>query len=311
MNKNGKEKQERINTLHRIITQVVKTYSSEKFINHIEGVDLPSRNFVIDILRQILDLLFPGFKGEGMTKDSMRYRVGDYIHEIDEHLAGEILKSLKYRATKKAKICVVPDNLQKCAEDLALKFMGKLPVIRKRLREDVSAAYWGDPAAKSDEEIVLSYPGLIAVATYRIAHELCLLGVDLIPRMMTEWAHSQTGIDIHPGANIGKYFFIDHGTGVVIGETTLIGDNVKLYQGVTLGALSFPKDEKGRLIRGAKRHPTIRDNVTIYAGATILGGETVIGKNAVIGGNVWLTKSVPAGAKVVLGAQHEHAKIIS
>ncbi len=164
----------------------------------------------------------------------------------------------------------------------------------------MAAAYDGDPAATGCEEVILAYPGFRAIFTYRIAHELHLLGVPLIPRIMTEFAHQETGVDIHPGARIGRSFFIDHGTGVVIGETTRIGDHVKLYQGVTLGALSFPKDERGRLIRGTKRHPTVEDGVVVYAGATILGGETVIGSGSVIGGSVWLTTSVPPGTRVTL-----------
>ena len=183
------------------------------------------------------------------------------------------------------------------AEKAAQHVLTQLPRIREMLKGDVGAAFGGDPAAKSFEEIVISYPCIIAIATYRIAHELYQKDVPLIPRIMTECAHARTGIDIHPGAKIGKNFFIDHGTGVVIGETTVIGDNVKIYQGATLGALSFPKDERGKIIRGGKRHPTIEDNVTIYAEATILG-DVVIGKNAVIGGNVWIKESVPAGVTV-------------
>jgi len=170
--------------------------------------------------------------------------------------------------------------------------------LRRMLAKDVQAAYDGDPAAGCIDEIILSYPAVYAITAYRAAHELHQMGVPLLPRMLTELVHSRTGIDIHPGAQIGESFFIDHGTGVVIGETTIIGNNVKLYQGVTLGALSFPKDEKGRLIRGHKRHPTIEDNVVIYSGATILGGDTVIGERSIIGGNVWLTESVPPGSRV-------------
>jgi serine O-acetyltransferase len=181
------------------------------------------------------------------------------------------------------------------AEDITFEFLGKLPMIRGYIEMDVQAFFDGDPAAYNKDEIIYSYPGLFAILVNRIAHELFLLKVPLIPRMMTEYAHSLTGIDIHPGATIGKYFFIDHGTGIVVGETTEIGDNVKIYQGVTLGALST---RGGQDLRGRKRHPTIEDNVTVYSGASILGGNTVIGKGAVIGGNAFITKSVPAGAKV-------------
>jgi serine O-acetyltransferase len=186
------------------------------------------------------------------------------------------------------------------AEDATQHLLTQVPKIRGLLKGDVGAAFDGDPAAQSYEEIVLSYPCIIAIATCRIAHELYVKQVPLIPRIMTECAHTKTGIDIHPGARIGKRFFIDHGTGVVIGETTIIGDNVKVYQGTTLGALSFPKDERGKIIKGGKRHPTIEDNVTIYAEATILG-DVVIGKNSVIGGNVWVKESVPAGVTVTAG----------
>jgi serine O-acetyltransferase len=185
-------------------------------------------------------------------------------------------------------------------ESEALTFLKKVPLLRELLADDVQAIFDGDPAAKSLEEIIFSYPGLKAITTYRIAHELHTQGIPLVPRIMTEYAHAVTGIDIHPGAKIGRRFCIDHGTGIVIGETTEIGNDVKLYQSVTLGALSFPRDEKGNLVRGKKRHPTIEDNVTIYAGATILGGETRIGKGSVIGGNVWLTSSVAPGTKVII-----------
>jgi len=188
-------------------------------------------------------------------------------------------------------------DCKKMAEQATQHLLAQLPKIREMLKGDVSAAFDGDPAAKSYEEIVISYPCIVAIATYRIAHQLYLKNVPLIPRIMTECAHAKTGIDIHPGAEIGRNFFIDHGTGVVIGETSIIGDNVKIYQGTTLGALSFPKDERGRVVKGGKRHPTIEDNVTIYAEATILGDVT-IGKDAVIGGNVWIKQSVPAGVTV-------------
>jgi serine O-acetyltransferase len=200
------------------------------------------------------------------------------------------------------------------AENVTQYLLTQLPKIRQMLKGDVGAAFDGDPAAKSYEEIVISYPCITAIATYRIAHELFVKQVPLIPRIMAECAHSKTGIDIHPGAKIAKNFFIDHGTGVVIGETTIIGDNVKIYQGTTLGAMSFPKDERGRIIKGGKRHPTIEDNVTIYAEATILG-DIVIGKNTIIGGNVWIKESVPAGVTVtvantdVVYTKHEDRKV--
>ena len=199
------------------------------------------------------------------------------------------------------------------AQEVTKHLLTQLPKIREMLKGDVKAAFNGDPAAKSYEEIVISYPGITAIAVYRIAHELYREDVPLIPRIMTEYAHTKTGIDIHPGAKIGKNFFIDHGTGVVIGETSVIGNNVKIYQGATLGALSFRKDERGRIIKGGKRHPTIEDNVTIYAEATILG-DVVIGKDSVVGGNVWIKQSVPSGVTVTIAnpdliyIEHENNK---
>jgi serine O-acetyltransferase len=186
------------------------------------------------------------------------------------------------------------------AREVVTAFFERLPEVMALIGADVEAAYEGDPAATCLEEIILAYPGVKAVFTYRIAHLLHGLGVPLIPRIMTEFAHNETGVDIHPGATIGRDFFIDHGTGVVIGETTVIGDRVKLYQGVTLGALSFPRDQRGTLVRGTKRHPTLEDDVVVYAGATILGGDTVVGRGSVIGGNIWLTTSVPPGSRVTL-----------
>jgi serine O-acetyltransferase len=210
----------------------------------------------------------------------------------------EVEKSLKY-------IC---RRIVTCPEDFCLgraqrvvqELLEHLPEIRIRLKGDVQAAYEGDPAAKSTDEVIISYPCILAIATYRIAHELYMRGVPFVPRIMSEYAHSQTGIDIHPGARIGNNFFIDHGTGVVIGETAEIGDNVKIYQGVTLGALSFPRDRKGKIIKGDKRHPTIGNNVVIYSGATILGGKTIVGDDAIVGGNVWITSSIPSGTRITI-----------
>jgi serine O-acetyltransferase len=211
-----------------------------------------------------------------------------------------LIEDVIYKLTKQMTIVFDGDestdeDITEKAENIALEFIKKLPKIKEYIETDVQAAYDGDPAAFSEDEIIYSYPGLYAVLVNRIAHELFLLGVPVIPRMMTEYAHSVTGIDIHPGATIGKYFFIDHGTGIVIGETTVIGNNVKIYQGVTLGALST---RGGQALKNKRRHPTIEDNVTIYSGASILGGDTVIGKDVVIGGNAFITRSIPEGAKV-------------
>jgi serine O-acetyltransferase len=221
------------------------------------------------------------------------------INTLFELLSRQITLSIRHECRRHQMVCT---SCSERGQKEALTLLNKLRGLRTILTEDVRAAYQGDPAAKSFDEIIFSYPSILAILTYRVAHELRNQEVPLIPRMMTEYAHSVTGIDINPGAIIGRYFFIDHGTGVVIGETSIIGDNVRIYQGVTLGALSLPMEEKGDLLRRMKRHPTIEDHVTIYAGATILGGETVIGAGSVIGGNVWLTHSVPPGTTVMIEA---------
>ncbi|MEM4243912.1 MAG: serine O-acetyltransferase EpsC, partial [Candidatus Bathyarchaeia archaeon] len=224
--------------------------------------------------------------------------LGNTLMSIYTRLTSEVEKSLKYICRK---ITECPhDVCQRRAQVVVKELLEKLPEIRAMLSGDIKAAYSGDPAAVSTEEVILSYPCVLAITTYRIAHALYIRGVPLIPRIMSEHVHSLTGIDIHPGAKIGKNFFIDHGTGVVIGETAEIGDNVKLYQGVTLGALSFPKDEKGNIIKGRKRHPTVGNNVVIYSGATLLGPDAVIGDNVVIGGNVWITSPVASDTKITL-----------
>ncbi|MDP2360092.1 MAG: serine O-acetyltransferase EpsC [bacterium] len=263
---------------------------------------LPSADKTVDLLGRIFSVLYPGYFGsQHLTPENVAYHVGALLDDIAAGL--DELAYLAYRSE-----CGEDDPCEHCAReaDRAVEgFTARLPEVRRLLVLDLQAAHDGDPAARNMAEILLAYPGMEAVTVYRIAHLLHEQGVPLIPRIMTEHAHRRTGIDIHPGARIGRSFFIDHGTGVVIGETTDIGDNVKIYQGVTLGALSFPKDERGRLIRGAKRHPTIEDGVVIYAGATILGGGTVIGKGAVIGGNTWVTHSIPAGGRVISTPQEQ------
>jgi serine O-acetyltransferase len=250
---------------------------------------------LIDLFRRIL---FFGYIGpqEIATRD-----VASYLHGLSAEcyavLQEQIARSFRHDCRHEHKPC---DHCMGRAGVQASILMEKLPRIREMLDDDVQAAYDGDPAAKSFDEIIFAYPGFYAITVHRIAHELFVQEVPLLPRLLSEIAHSKTGIDIHPGAHIGRSFFIDHGTGVVIGETTEIGREVKIYQGATLGALSFPKDACGSLIRGVKRHPTLEDNVTVYAGATILGGDTVIGKGSVIGGSVWLTHSVPEATKVVI-----------
>ncbi len=273
-----------------IIESIVNTYDAEDGINHIEGPNLPSRDRVVEITTHFQSVLFPGYYDkQELSKINLTYYIWEKIAFIYHHLSREILKSLKSARGGSVDEAKLTDE----AIEITFAVLRKIPGMRRQLRGDVQAAYEGDPAAKSLDEIILSYPGVEAIAVYRVAHELHLLQVPLIPRIMSEYAHNKTGIDIHPGASIGSNFFIDHGTGVVIGETADIGDGVRMYQGVTLGALSIQKDASGMLERGTKRHPTLKNNVIIYSGATILGGQTVVGEHSIIGGNVWLTESVP------------------
>jgi serine O-acetyltransferase len=287
--------------LPKLVDEMMANYEVFGGMDHLEGKDLPSKKVVIEVLEDLFAVLFPGYLGkEEMTKANIKYRLGSTLTSVYTRLTGEIEKSLKYICRK---ISGCPQDVcQKRAHVVVKELLENLPQIRATLSGDIQAAYAGDPAAVSTDEVILSYPCVLAITTYRIAHELYLEGIPLIPRIMSEHVHSLTGIDIHPGARIGKNFFIDHGTGVVIGETAEIGDNVKLYQGVTLGALSFPKDEKGNIIKGRKRHPTVGNNVVIYSGATLLGAEAIIGDNVVIGGNVWITSPVASGTKITISA---------
>ncbi|MFP4416225.1 MAG: serine O-acetyltransferase EpsC [Chitinivibrionales bacterium] len=284
---------------NRILPEVVgkleKSILEDFSIASHEGLDLAGRNEIYTVLDDILAALFPGCYGrESVALGDMNFYLGDILRHISFKLGKHIRESFKYRCLKRN--C---DNCtcQSKAEESLMAFIESLPAIRAVLLEDIKAAYDGDPAATSLDEIVLSYPCVEAIATHRIAHKLYRLDVPIIPRIMSERAHSRTGIDIHPGATIGPRFFIDHGTGVVIGETCTIGRNVKVYQGVTLGATS-PFDKEGSPARGVKRHPDIEDDVIIYANATILGGKTVIGKAAIIGANTWITSSVEPGAVI-------------
>jgi len=284
----------------KLVAKIMKTYDAHGDLEHLEGKDLPSRKAIIGILNDFMTVLFPSFFGNTkLTKSNVQYFLGDTLHSLYTRLEEEVDKSLKY-VCRRVKKCPT-DICKKRAQIVAKELLESIPKIRKFLAGDIRAAYGGDPAAKSPAEIILSYPCVYAIATYRIAHELYVRGVPIIPRIMDEYAHSVTGIDIHPGAKIGKNFFIDHGTGVVIGETSEIGDNVRIYQGVTLGGQSFPKGGVSKL-RGKKRHPTIEDDVIIYAGATILGGKTVVGKGTVIGGNVWITASIPSNTTVSIAS---------
>jgi len=264
---------------------------------HIDEEPLPAEGSVkpiIDLFRQIL---FPGyFSQEKVDPYNVKYRLGQQVTDLFDRLAAQISHAIRHDCFRYDLACT---ECQQRGQRIALEVLQQVPRVRRILAADVQAAFDGDPAAKSHEEIIFCYPGIHAIMVYRAAHLLYRQQVPLLPRMMTEQAHSATGIDIHPGAAIGGRFVIDHGTGVVIGETTVIGDNVRIYQGVTLGALSLPPDAGSRL-RGKKRHPTIEDDVIIYSGATILGGDTVIGRGSVIGGNVWLTQSVPPDAKVMM-----------
>lgn len=260
---------------------------------------LPSRDETREIVQLLLQVFFPGYFGrQDLTQDDLAGHVTALLGRVQRSLRGQIESALCYAAELDGTLDVGDCGVH--AERVTDLFMSRLPALRGVLLEDVQAAYDGDPAATNLDEVILAYPGLLAVTVYRIAHELHEMGIPLIPRMMTEWAHSVTGCDLHPGAAIGPRFFIDHATGVVVGETSHIGTNVKLYQGVTLGAISHPRDERGRVIRNTKRHPTAEDGVTVYANATVLGGDTVLGAGAIVGGGVFLTKSVPPGARVAM-----------
>jgi serine O-acetyltransferase len=289
-------------TLPEIVESVVATFTECSRTSHLGHKPLPSREAVAQILRDLLDILYPGYwRKQNLHIGNVEYHVGDLIDGLHDHLTQQIARALRHEQDCALAEARVDLDFEALAQQKAIELLKRLPDVRLELEQDVQAAFEGDPAAKSYHEVIFCYPGLEAVSVYRIAHELLLLGVPLIPRMMTEYVHTRTGIDIHPGARIKPGFFIDHGTGVVIGETCDIGRNVKLYQGVTLGALSFPRDADGNIIRGMKRHPTLEDEVVVYANATILGGDTVIGHHAVIGSNVWITQSVAPATVVSLG----------
>jgi serine O-acetyltransferase len=284
-----------------IVDEIIESCKKVPAIAHYDTAMIPSKESVIEILEDLKDLLFPGyFRQQGFDGYSLGYHIGNLVNAVFEKLASQIARSIRHECRRLNSLCTQCLDL---GQKDALVFLKKIPMLREILAGDVQAAYEGDPAAKSLDEVIFSYPCILAITIYRVAHELHVQGVPVLPRIMTEYAHGVTGIDIHPGARIGKDFFIDHGTGVVIGETTEIGDRVKMYQGVTLGALSFPKDVQGNLIRGTKRHPTIEDEVTLYSNATILG-PTVIGARSVIGGNVWITQDVPPDTMVAIEQPH-------
>lgn len=273
-------------SISEIINDFLADHEEDKKANGAKIFNHPDKDVIIDILTSLRKVIFPGYFRNRSIK----------VYTLKNNLS-MLIEDIIYKLTKQITIVLGNDDPETAeeAERISLEFIKRLRKIREYILTDVKAAYDGDPAAFSEDEIIYTYPGLFAILINRIAHELFLLNVPIIPRIMTEYAHSETGIDIHPGATIGKYFFIDHGTGIVIGETTVIGNNVKIYQGVTLGALST---RGGQALKDKKRHPTIEDNVTIYSGASILGGDTIIGKDVVIGGNAFITRSVPDGAKV-------------
>ena len=290
--------QQRAKELAGIVRRTMATYVDQSGIDHIDSRNLPSKEVIFECLDRLFNILFPGFVGRDPVRRSrLAYMVGTLFDETYEHLTDQVQKSFCYECERAG--CPTDLCLSR-GEQATMQLLKAVPQIRKKLKGDVAAAFTGDPAAKSFDEIVLSYPCIEAISTYRVAHELYNAQVPLVPRIMSERAHSRTGIDIHPGATIGNNFFIDHGTGVVIGETSRIGNNVRIYQGVTLGARTLPKDNRGQVHRsGKQRHPTIEDDVTIYPDATILGGQTRIGKGTVVGGNVWLVKSVKPGSTII------------
>jgi serine O-acetyltransferase len=270
------------------VDMILESYNKYELTNRIGEDHIVSRDILILLVKELRKLLFPGYFDNKKVKDEyVRFYIGEKLEYIEYNLTKQVERALRNEGSTE-------DNSSK-AEEIVEKFIDRIPAIRDYLNTDIIAAYNGDPAAYSNDEIIFCYPGVFAISVYRIAHELWLLGVPMIPRIISEYAHNLTGIDIHPGATIGEYFFIDHGTGIVIGETTVIGDNVKIYQGVTLGGLSI---RKGQQLKGVKRHPTIGNNVTIYSNTSILGGETIIGNDVVIGGNAFIIQSIPEGMKV-------------
>ena len=280
-----------------VVKKLMNLLDDKSSFSHVEPIPIPSNESVVELIRQARRILFPGyFTQSTLAQANLEYYLGQETTCFLENLSRQIISAFQHDCFRLNLPC------SKCSDqghEIALKIVQDLPTIKKLLDSDIRAAYEGDPAAKGYDEIIFSYPGLLSISIYRLANLLHKYKVPVIPRIMTEHAHSLTGIDIHPGATIGESFFIDHGTGVVIGETTEIGHHVRLYQGVTLGALSLPKDA-GDQFRHKKRHPTIEDDVIIYSNTTVLGGETVIGARSIIGGNIWITESVPPDTKVLL-----------
>ena len=285
--------------LPQVAEKIIDNCTDDHCFTHVDYEPIPSRQCVVESIDLLREVMFPGYFSRGkLDPVNLRYSMGQTVATLFDTLAEQICHSIRHDCLRYNQAC---SDCEDRGFQVALELLGDIPDIRRVLATDVQATYEGDPAAKSYDEIIFSYPGLFAIMVYRVAHRLYELDVPLLPRIMTEHAHSVTGIDIHPGADIGERFVIDHGTGIVIGETTVIGKNVRIYQGVTVGALSLPRDA-GEEYRGKKRHPTIEDDVIIYSGATILGGDTNIGARSVIGGNVWITESVPPDTTVVMEA---------
>ena len=294
-----------ITALGKLTQELLDSYTGDERARRISHRYLPSREAIVEILQGVLDLMYPGYFGRrDLSQENLRAYVAQSLSVLAPKIEREMEHCLCYgREHDAARDEAGQPEYGECApraHQLAEIFLSRLPQIRALLIRDVQAAFDGDPAATNLDEVIIAYPGVLAVSVYRIAHALHELGVPMMARIMTEWAHSKTGADIHPGASIGPSFFIDHATGVVVGETTQIGEGVKLYQGVTLGALSFPRDASGQIIRGKKRHPTVEDGSTLYANATVLGGQTVVSAESVIGGSVFLTRSVPPRSRVSL-----------
>lgn len=280
-----------------VVKKLLSSWQAKECYEHISPVSIPSHAQVIDIVNQARRILFPGyFTKTKLHASNLEYYVGKETTDLYEKLSEQLTMAIRHDCRRHGQPCT---DCEQQGHQIALAFIESLPNVASILASDIRATLDGDPATDNPDEIIFSYPGLLAISVFRLAHELHLMKVPIIPRIMTEYAHSLTGIDIHPGATIGPGLFIDHGTGVVIGETTIIGKNVRIYQGVTLGALSLPRDA-GEKLRYTKRHPTIEDDVIIYANTTILGGNTVIGAGSIIGGNIWLTESVETGTKVLL-----------
>ena len=290
--------------LPELTDRIVASYQDISLLQHLGHCPPPSVEAVVAIADDIKQVLFPGYRGrQNLHWGNVTYHVGDLIDSLHDRLTQQFARALRHQSDReRGRECDARRDVdfERIGQEAAIAFLETIPAMREVLAQDVQAAYDGDPAANCFDEIIFCYPGLEAVAVHRIAHEISRLGVPLIPRMLSEWSHMRTGIDIHPGATIGPRFFIDHGTGVVIGETCVIAENVKLYQGVTLGALSFDKDAYGVLVRGTKRHPTIERDVIIYSNASILGGETFVGRGSVVGAGVTLTKSVPPNTVVTI-----------